>query len=102
MDLGLLLAPSYRDLKYPTSCQNFVDTSGQIPKLILTLRHILIENPVLPQISCLTFESANSEEKISPQLKEFETALKELGAAAASAAGTVTKAICFNSSLFVC
>ena len=62
MDLGLLLAPSYRDLKYPTSRQNLVDTSGQIPKLILTLRHILIENPVLPQISCLTFESANSEE----------------------------------------
>ena len=32
------LAPSYRYLKDPTSCQNFEDTPGQIPKPILTLR----------------------------------------------------------------
>ena len=40
MDLSFNLAPSYRDLKDPTSRQNFDDTPGQIPKLILTLRHI--------------------------------------------------------------
>ena len=40
MDLSFNLAPSYRDLKDPTSRQNFEDTPGQIPKLILTLRHI--------------------------------------------------------------
>ena len=39
MDLSFNLAPSYRDLKDPTSRQNFEDTPGQIPKLILTLRH---------------------------------------------------------------
>ena len=38
MDLSFNLAPSYRDLKDPTSRQNFDDTPGQIPKLILTLR----------------------------------------------------------------
>ena len=38
MDLSFNLAPSYRDLKDPTSRQNFEDTPGQIPKLILTLR----------------------------------------------------------------
>ena len=32
------LAPRYRDLKDPTTRQNFDDTPGQIPKLILTLR----------------------------------------------------------------
>ena len=41
MDLSFNLAPSYRDLKDPTSRQNFEDTPGQIPKLILTLRHNL-------------------------------------------------------------
>ena len=50
MDLSFNLAPSYRDLKDPTSRQNFEDTPGQIPKLILTLRHILVtrqsENPL--------------------------------------------------------
>ena len=40
MDLTLNLAPSYRDLKDPTTRHNFDDTPGQIPKLILTLRHI--------------------------------------------------------------
>ena len=40
MDLTFNLAPSYRDLKDPTSRQNFDDTPGQIPKLILTLRPI--------------------------------------------------------------
>ena len=40
MDLTFNLAPSYRDLKDPTSRQNFEDTPGQIPKLILTLRLI--------------------------------------------------------------
>ena len=40
MDLSFNLAPSYRDLKDPTSRQNFKDTPGQIPKLILTLRHM--------------------------------------------------------------
>ena len=40
MDLSFNLAPSYRDLKDPTSIQNFNDTPGQIPKLILTLRHM--------------------------------------------------------------
>ena len=38
MDLSFNLAPSYRDLKDPNSRQNFEDTPGQIPKLILTLR----------------------------------------------------------------
>ena len=38
MDLSFNLAPIYRDLKDPTSRQNFEDTPGQIPKLILTLR----------------------------------------------------------------
>ena len=38
-DLSFNLAPSYRDLKDPTSRQNFEDTPGQIPKLILTLCH---------------------------------------------------------------
>ena len=38
MDLTVNLAPSYRDLKDPTTHQNFEDTPGQIPKLILTLR----------------------------------------------------------------
>ena len=38
MDLSFNLAPSYRDLKDPTTRQNFDDTPGQIPKLILTLR----------------------------------------------------------------
>ena len=38
MDLRFNLAPSYRDLKDPRSLQNFDDTPGQIPKLILTLR----------------------------------------------------------------
>ena len=42
MDLSFNLAPSYRDLKDPTSRQNFDDTPGQIPKLILTLRHIVL------------------------------------------------------------
>ena len=102
MDLGLLLAPSYRDLKYPTSRPNFVDTSGQIPKLILTLRHILIENPVLPQISCLTFESANSEEKISPQLKSFETAVNKTETKLGAGERSVAEAISFNSSFLVC
>ena len=37
-DLSFNLAPRYRDLKDPTSRQNFDDTPGQIPKLILTLR----------------------------------------------------------------
>ena len=43
MDLRVNLAPSYRDLKDPTTRQNFDDTPGQIPKLILTLRHIELE-----------------------------------------------------------
>ena len=38
MDLSFNMALSYRDLKDPTSRQNFEDTHGQIPKLILTLR----------------------------------------------------------------
>ena len=42
MDLSFNLAPSYRDLKDPTTRQNFEDTPGQIPKLTLTLRHILM------------------------------------------------------------
>ena len=50
IDLRLNLAPSYQDLKHPTSCQNYYDTyydtPGQIPKLILTLRHVL---PNIPQ-----------------------------------------------------
>ena len=37
-DLSFNLAPSYRDLKDPSSRQNFEDTPGQIPKFILTLR----------------------------------------------------------------
>ena len=40
-DLSFNLAPRYRDLKDPTSRQNFDDTPGQIPKLILTLRPML-------------------------------------------------------------
>ena len=44
MNLTFNLAPSYRDLKDPTSRQNFEDTPGQIPKLILTLRPKLSEN----------------------------------------------------------
>ena len=39
IDLRLNLAPSYQDLKHPTSRQNFYDTLGQIPELIPTLRH---------------------------------------------------------------
>ena len=46
MDLTFNLAPSYQDLKHPTSRQNYYDTPGQIPKLILTLRHVL---PNIPQ-----------------------------------------------------
>ena len=46
MDLSFNLAPSYRDLKDPTSRQNFEDTPGQIPKLILTLR--LISTAAVP------------------------------------------------------
>ena len=42
MDLSFNLALSYRYLKDPTSSQNFEDTLGQIPKLILTLRRILL------------------------------------------------------------
>ena len=42
MDLTVNLAPSYRDLKDPTTRQNFEDTPGQIPKLILTLRLTLL------------------------------------------------------------
>ena len=38
MNLSFNLALSYRYLKDPTSRQNFEDTLGQIPKLILTLR----------------------------------------------------------------
>ena len=38
MDLSFNLAQNYRYLKDPTSRQNFEDTPGQIPKLILTLR----------------------------------------------------------------
>ena len=38
MNLSFNLALSYRYLKDPTSSQNFEDTLGQIPKLILTLR----------------------------------------------------------------
>ena len=49
MDLSFNLAPSYRDLKDPTSRQNFDDTPGQIPKLILTLRPILEEKMGLYQ-----------------------------------------------------
>ena len=37
MDLSFDLAPSDRNLKHPTSRQNFVDAPGQTPKLILTL-----------------------------------------------------------------
>ena len=36
-DLSLVLAPSDRNLKHPTSRQNFGDEPGQTPKLILTL-----------------------------------------------------------------
>ena len=39
MDLGLNLAPSNRDLKDPTSCQNFGDTSGLLCKNDPILRH---------------------------------------------------------------
>ena len=46
MVLTFNLAPNYRDLKDPTSRQNFDDTPGQIPKLILTLRHIFSESLV--------------------------------------------------------
>ena len=42
MDLTVNLALSYRDLKHPTTRQNFEDTPGQIPKLILTLRLTLL------------------------------------------------------------
>ena len=48
MDLSFNLAPSYRDLKDPTSRQNFDDTPGQIPKLILTLRYMYL-NPTPSQ-----------------------------------------------------
>ena len=51
-DLSFNLAPSYRDLKDPTSRQNFEDTPGQIPKLILTLRlinYFRTQNPRNPQ-----------------------------------------------------
>ena len=36
-DLSLVLAPSDRNFKHPTSRQNFGDGPGQTPKLILTL-----------------------------------------------------------------
>ena len=36
-DLSVVLAPSDRNLKHPTSRQNFRDAPGQTPKLILTL-----------------------------------------------------------------
>ena len=42
MNLSFNLALSYRYLKDPTSRQNFEDTLGQIPKLILTL-HLKLE-----------------------------------------------------------
>ena len=40
-DLSVVLAPSDRNLKHPTSRQNFGDGPGQTPKLILTLCHIV-------------------------------------------------------------
>ena len=43
MNLSFNLALSYRYLKDPTSRQNFEDTLGQIPKLILTLHLNLFE-----------------------------------------------------------
>ena len=46
MDLSFNLATSYRYLKDPTIRQNFEDTPGQIPKLILTLRRILTLTPI--------------------------------------------------------
>ena len=39
MDLGFNLAPSNRDLKDPTSRQNFGDTSGLLCKNDQILRH---------------------------------------------------------------
>ena len=43
MDLGLHLALSYRDLKYPTSRQNFAAVVGQNHALILTQCLIALE-----------------------------------------------------------
>merc|ERR1711894_861767 len=40
-DLSVVLAPSDRNLKHPTSRQNFGDAPGQTPKLILTLCHTI-------------------------------------------------------------
>ena len=55
MDLSFNLALSYRYLKHPTSRQNVEDTPGQIPELILTLRHMWLAvecpHPPLPYMS---------------------------------------------------
>ena len=39
-DLSVVLSPSDRNLKHPTSRQNFGEAPGQTPKLILTLCRI--------------------------------------------------------------
>ena len=44
MDLSFNLAPSYRDLKDPTTRQNFDDTVEQKRVIDLRACHILLEN----------------------------------------------------------
>ena len=55
MDLRFDLAPSYRDLKHPTSRQNYYDTPGQIPKLILTLRPRKVREIILFNVLCTVY-----------------------------------------------
>ena len=50
MDLSFNLAQNYGYLKDPTSRQNFEDTPGEIPKLILTLRLRVIVRQQTPEV----------------------------------------------------
>ena len=71
MDLSFNLAPSYRDLKDPTSRQNFEDTPGQIPKLILTLRPT--PNQLLHSLKHSVFIGADMSSLQFDEFDEFST-----------------------------
>ena len=58
MDLGLNLAPSNRDLKDPTSCQNFGDTSGLLCK----------NDPILRPMSIIIIINVKRQRQLSSLL----------------------------------
>ena len=69
MDLSFNLAPSYQDLKDPTSCQNFDDTVEQKRVIDLRACHKISWEIVLIPMNPLTgllFSQDNYNKKIAP------------------------------------